>query len=121
MKCLNCGKELENKTVRAKYCSGACKAAYGRRTDTDCVPIQQSTDTSVSQQSTDTRPANYGLADCQCMMCKGSNKVVNHGQYKAAAELSANEVNRVALPGDCDYAGCCRQDEAGKWQVRPKI
>ena len=28
MKCLNCGKEFEAKTSRAKYCSNSCRALY---------------------------------------------------------------------------------------------
>jgi hypothetical protein len=54
-------------------------------------------------------PANYGLADCQCRHCcnnrrAGSKHIINHAAYKPAAELLPNELNRVSLPGDVDYA-----------------
>jgi hypothetical protein len=53
-------------------------------------------------------PANFGQPDCQCRHCKnnrssGSHKVINHGPYKPAGQLSKNEVNRVSWPGDVDY------------------
>ena len=53
-------------------------------------------------------PANYGQQGCECKHCQQSrsNKsklVINHGDYKPANELAANEVNRVSMPGDSDY------------------
>ena len=55
-------------------------------------------------------PENYGEADCQCLHCKQartnkSRNVLNHGAYKPASKLGPNELNRVSLPGDCDYTG----------------
>ena len=53
-------------------------------------------------------PANFGQPDCACLHCRsnrssGSKATLNHGQYKAAAQLDLNEYNRVSLPGDVDY------------------
>lgn len=55
-------------------------------------------------------PANFGQDDCTCRHCfniqaKGSLHTLNHGPHKPARELSKNELNRVALPGDVDYRG----------------
>ena len=52
----------------------------------------------------------YGLPNCACMHCQqnrrsGSRLLINHGPYKNEHELAGNEVNRVSLPGDVDYAG----------------
>ena len=56
------------------------------------------------------RPDMLDLADCTCLHCQGSRArgktTVNHGAWKSASELEPNEVNRVSLPGDADYAGC---------------
>ena len=53
--------------------------------------------------------ANYGEPECECKHCQanranGGKRIVNHGQYKPAKLLATNEVNRVPLPGDPDYA-----------------
>ena len=57
-------------------------------------------------------PANFGKLDCDCMHCQqnrhqGSKHVINHGTYKPANKLARNELNRVSLSGDVDYAGVC--------------
>ena len=59
-------------------------------------------------------PANYGKSDCKCLMCRANRHVINHGarkpEFRADCEghvegtLLKNELNRVSLPGDCDYA-----------------
>jgi len=51
------------------------------------------------------------LVDCTCMHCQtnranGSRHSINHGPWKSAGELAANELNRVPLFGDVDYEGC---------------
>lgn len=53
---------------------------------------------------------NYGQPDCQCMHCQqnranGSRTTISHGAHKTVVQLAKNEVNRVPLPGDADYAG----------------
>jgi len=55
-------------------------------------------------------PDNYGLENCACMHCQQNRRaehklIINHGAYKAAADLGPFEVNRQILPGDVDYAG----------------
>ena len=57
------------------------------------------------------RPDMLDLVDCNCLHCQtnranGSRHSINHGPWKSAGELAANEINRVPLPGDVDYAGC---------------
>jgi len=56
------------------------------------------------------KPANFGQPNCECKHCQSvrsnkSHNVLNHGPHKPASELSLNELNRVALPGDVDYRG----------------
>jgi len=64
----------------------------------------------------DELPANFGQPDCQCMHCQQNRRskhprVINHGDYKLANELVANEINRVSLPGDVDYEGVCNDSK----------
>ena len=127
MKCIVCNEEFEGR-ADAKCCSGACRA---KRTRISAQPVS-ARDKSPEQQLLDSvnskvdppvmdngvltlrthLPVNYGYADCECRMCQSSRakgaqgKVINHGPWKPAGELAANEVNRVALPGDVDYVGC---------------
>ena len=59
-----------------------------------------------------TKPENYGLDNCTCQHCLSNNAnghkhEINHGDYKPVNELARNELNRVCLPGDVDYNGCC--------------
>lgn len=54
---------------------------------------------------------NYGQPDCECMHCQSNRAndnrhIINHEPYKT--DLAANEINRVSLPGDPDYAGVCQ-------------
>jgi len=61
-------------------------------------------------------PANFGQPDCQCMHCQQNRRsnhkrVLNHGEYKPAALLGKNEINRVSLPGDVDYQGVCNDSK----------
>ncbi len=72
-------------------------------------------DESVTQPSqkrdvtaTVTRPANFGQPGCEYRHCAnvwpaGSKHKLYHGLYKPASELSKDELNRIALPGDVDY------------------
>lgn len=58
----------------------------------------------------DALPSNYGLPNCACMHCQsnrvnGGKHIINHGTPKPADQLAANELNRVASPGDVDYIG----------------
>ena len=64
-------------------------------------------------------PDNFGQPDCQCKHCQGvktnsSKHLINHGKYKKASELAANELNRVSLPGDVDYEPQAVQAKRGK-------
>lgn len=56
-------------------------------------------------------PAGWATQDCTCQHCQQLHAVnadakLNHGAYMSADKLKANgyNVNRVALPGDADYA-----------------
>jgi len=44
-----------------------------------------------------------------------ANDVHDAESYKPAKELADNEINRVSLPGDCDYDGVCKVQPSGAW------
>lgn len=107
MKCLNCGKVVEQAGNRPRlYCDDKCKqAAYRNRT-----VISVTAQPTVTQLKSAPAIANFGQPDCECMHCKsnrasGGKHTINHGEYKPAHLLSKGEVNRVTLPGDVDYEG----------------
>ena len=109
--CKQCNKEFEAKRADAVYCSANCRVTANRVTDksvTDNPPVCV------------TDNPYPGGPDCTCGMCKNkvinkSSKIINHGPYKTAANLKENEINRVPIPGDIDYAGVCHQDATGAW------
>ncbi len=66
---------------------------------------------------------NYGQPDCDCQHCQtnranGNKHVISHGRYKPARELADKELNRVPLPGDPNYKGCCYEQADGTWAVQ---
>lgn len=103
MKCKQCGTEVISIGNRIReFCSDKCRKAFSRSIRTDQSGQIQ------SGQSNPDKPLNYGQPDCQCMHCQ-QNKgklIINHDKPKKYEDMRANEVNRVALPGDIDYAGC---------------
>ena len=107
--CVNCGKEHNR---RGKYCSDGCKQAAYRNTQT----VTKQTVTRP-ESVTVGLPDKFGQPDCQCMHCLQNRNsklglTINHGAYKPADQLAKNEVNRVSLPGDVDYAGLCQEEAA---------
>lgn len=108
MKCMNnnCDNDLTGK--QRAYCSDRCRKAVSRtKLDETDAQVGQVSGLEPSRTSSE-MPANYGLEDCDCQMCRanrltGNKKIVNHGEYKPIAELADNEINRVTLPGDVDY------------------
>ena len=111
-KCVNCGKPVESTGTKPKlYCSDACRMKYKRTLQTNTANEQVQTNKQAEPEQTRTNiPADFGTADCQCMMCQinrrqGSRHIINHGRHKTADQLGKNELNRVSLPGDADYDG----------------
>jgi len=126
MKCMNCGKEFKSVRATAKYCSDKCRADYLRKNG-DLANLSAKAIDSLSARNLSARnlsareqdvtlsgqlPANFGLADCQCLHCRqlklnGINGKLNHGSYMPASELKSNGyiLNRVTLSGDIDYRG----------------
>ena len=106
MICEHCKTDFEAKRADARYCSAKCRVTANRVAD-KCNTV---TDNKCNKPAVVTdKPANYGLEDCQCMHCTSarankSKNTINHGPYKQFGRLEAKEVNRVALPGDIDYA-----------------
>ncbi|KKL47717.1 hypothetical protein LCGC14_2332710, partial [marine sediment metagenome] len=91
-----------------KYCSGACRAKQSRKAHAHAGKAHEVKRTVEAHA----KPVNYGEPDCECKMCEtnranGNKHVINHGQYKRAKQLTSKELNRVTLPGDVDYEGCC--------------
>lgn len=80
MTCLNCGKELEAKTKRARFCpGGACKMAYHRRSVTKGVtqrtvtaqePVTVTSDVGTLQEPARTLERRHAIG-CPCWSCKG--------------------------------------------------
>ena len=128
MQCIQCGVEFEGRGDKLT-CSGRCKKAQQRLKGTnkgditkgdkiEGVPVMADDPARISEAialhnkifGDVGKPANYGPLDCQCLHCQGSRArgktTVNHGAWKPLAALGPNEVNRVSLPGDADYAGC---------------
>jgi len=113
MKCLVCGTVIKGRADK-KTCSDKCKKAHQRLKGTnkgdtakgDNGPAVAKLPCSDPKEF----PANYGQPDCQCKHCQASRsrangRLINHGPWKSASQLAANEVNRVSLPGDVDYHG----------------
>ena len=97
MECIVCGTVIEGRGDK-QTCSTKCRVTLNRRKD------------DVTLSDVTLKPANYGQSDCQCKMCqstrsRANGRLINHGPWKSAGELAANEVNRVPLPGDVDYVG----------------
>ncbi len=127
MECMNkCGKELTGRQRR--FCSDKCRMAQAR-TKSDAQEAAQGPNPNTlvvnnpnkaeqikpeqpksNKPEQAVRPANFGLSDCDCRMCRsnrnnGYKHTINHGAYKPAPELAEHELNRVSLPGDADYTG----------------
>ena len=117
-KCIQCNTDYEAKRASSRFCSPNCRVKYNRLSVTeDEVSVTDISVTSLSvtepelsvtEQSVTEDPYPGG-PNCQCMMCQQNRTrtkplIINHGQYKQGFELAENEVNRVPLPGDIDYA-----------------
>lgn len=86
MNCLNCGKDLSDKSDKAKYCSGKCSKAYRRRTKAGDIPAESDINLDTSTRThafkltrTDrelesSKPDYYKFDDevykKQCFICK---------------------------------------------------
>jgi hypothetical protein len=135
-KCLNCGLEFEAKRGTAKFCSNRCRKLAFQRKSKVSVPavlsvlgitVPENGKVSVSVVSVPgfkvgdinepELPANFGQPDCECRHCQQNRRsdhklIINHGAWKPASQLAANEVNRVSLPGDVDYVGICTPQQS---------
>ena len=112
--CVICGKD----SGKGKTCGSTCRSKLARSVANATV---KTVDATVGDQSVatpeglidkDKLPASYGQPDCQCRHCRAakankSKHALNHGPYKTAFASDKNEINRVSLPGDQDYAGVC--------------
>ena len=114
MRCLNCGKVVEQAGNRPRlYCDDRCRMAYKRLSE-QSYPNTLSGQALIERNHPMARPdiADYGEPDCECMHCKsnranGGKHTINHGEYKPVHLLGKGEFNRVTLPGDPDYDGVC--------------
>ena len=109
--CFVCKKQFNAARSDVKTCSPACRMKWSRKRNKSKTPIEDVTDSVVTDIST--VPANFGEEDCECVHCQNnrhnkSKKIINHGSYKSKNELGPDEVNRVSLPGDADYHGCMK-------------
>ena len=102
MQCKQCNTELTGKKV---YCNDACRMAYARNPNkVDAQPEHEPEQMQPEheQAATRTNPAN-----------------LNYGKPMSMHQLerAGLKANRVPIPGDADYSGCCEQVD-GKWQVQ---
>ena len=102
-KCKVCGKD----SGKGRTCGPTCRSKLARSVAN--ATVSDATVKKATVDATVKRPEGFGQADCQCQHCRnnragGSKHIINHGKYKTAAELGANELNRVSLPGDVDYS-----------------
>jgi hypothetical protein len=123
--CLNvyCRKSFIPKRKTQKFCCRECQLRGVSIKDCaiqvePCATIAQQP---LAQETAQRLPANFGLDNCQCQHCKtnrqhDSKLIINHGPAKSYNQLKPGEVNRVSLPGDVDYDGCCVQVDE-RWIV----
>ena len=112
-KCVMCGKG----SGKGRTCGNTCRSVLARAT-VKGLSVAVDSDATLAHATVD-KPANFGQPDCQCYMCRtnrtlGNKNAINHEAWKPANQLDDNEINRVALPGDVDYVGVCKQVD-GKW------
>ena len=128
--CLQCGKDYESKRATSKYCGDSCKKSYQRRTlagqivpvTSPDVPVNEVSGTSLGDLGEFSVPHVAKIVDSgECsrqntFLMVGVNKDINYGAWKPIGDLGVREVNRVPVPGDVDYVGCCG-DVDGVWEV----
>ncbi len=105
----------DKRVVKYPDKAGQTKPGHESRTSAEQgVNLDTCSDSILEQHFAATKPANYGLDDCECQHCKtnrvnGNKHTINHGAYKSANELGEHELNRVSLPGDVDYTGVAKE------------
>ena len=95
-KCKYCG--IESETA---YCTPSHKAMYFRLKRVTPEPV-----TPPDVTPTGVTPSTQDLSQCQHVL-QAVHNTVNTGAWLPASQLPAGTVNRVSLPGDADYQGCC--------------
>lgn len=97
MKCLNCDKPV---TGKSKYCSGACRTAWSRKSVTPNETVTAESVTKVaSLEDYQGHPEDYA---------RRTNAVIlNWGPWLNREQLERSDyiANRVTIPGDWDYSG----------------
>lgn len=120
MKCKQCNNELTGKKV---YCDDACRMAYGRR-QPEQPEHAQPEQTQPEHQPEQGENRRWGLPAGDAPMpahyvTRTNPEQINYGKplSKAGLEQARLKANRVPIPGDHDYEGCCVQVD-GQWKVR---
>jgi hypothetical protein len=120
-KCAVCGKECNGNT-----CSGSCRAKLSRRTRTADLGAQPRRTESSARFTKEPDfngcpdPIRIGQQDAPTQCVEYANRTnpdsLNHGKPMTmdALKKAGLTANRVPVPGDHDYCGCCEQVE-GKW------
>ncbi len=133
-KCEVCSKEYEPKRATSKYCGPKCrKLAFHAKAQVSVPPVSVPL-YEVTQELVDSRERTMlnaiadaldqaSLEHCHAnpdmYASRADAKSLNWGKWlnKHELELSPYKGNRVAIPGDWDYTGCCHEVD-GVWRVK---
>ena len=99
MNCKQCNKEL---TGKKQYCGDACRMAYRRlKGEQQVAHHYQPEQESEQITNPNTQPEHYAT--------RTNPDKLNWGTHMNPVELdkAGFKANRVPIPGDYDYAGCC--------------
>ena len=106
MKCINetCSSEAAG---RSKYCSDACKVAFNRNKKRPATVTNET----VTPNRNTTRTASYQdyIDNLQDYAQRADAGRLNWGERMDQEQLKAAglKANRISIPGDWDYVGCC--------------
>ena len=121
MQCLNCDKSSMGKS---KYCSGACRTAWSRKSVTEFVicnsksvttgTVTEPNDVTVVTEDLDITPTVTRVASFEDYQSHPTDyarrtnaSILNWGVWLNREELDKSDYvsNRVTIPGDWDYSG----------------
>jgi hypothetical protein len=106
---IGCNEAVSGKSL---YCSGACKTAHNRHsnkpepTQIEPTHVEIATDTPQPTQPT----------QAPILAARTNPDRLNYGDHMSSEQLAdaGLAANRIPIPGDDDYDGCCTLID-GKW------
>jgi len=127
---MECGKDYESKRIDSQFCSKKCRVYSGRGVALNPSIVAHSDESVALNPVSAVKPPDSApvsgtkspkivdSGECSrqnTFLMVGVNKDINYGAWKPIGDLGAREVNRVPIPGDADYVGCC-EDVDGVWR-----